>query len=55
MESLMAVVDIACPPKKSLFSAISLSIKTVTKRFKNMSADVSRSTCTGLEYSFVSL
>ena len=36
----MAVVDIVCLGKKSLFSNVSLSQRTVTRRIKDLAADV---------------
>jgi hypothetical protein len=37
---LIAVVDIVCPEKKTLFSNVSLSARTVTRRIEEMSADM---------------
>lgn len=37
---LIAVVDIVCPEKKNLFSNVSLSARTVTRRIEEMSADM---------------
>ncbi|XP_069767039.1 general transcription factor II-I repeat domain-containing protein 2-like isoform X2 [Narcine bancroftii] len=42
-ECLMAVVDIVCPENKSLFSAVNLSQRTVTRRIEEMSADIKSS------------
>ena len=39
-ECLMAVVDIVCPEKKLLFSNVSLSQRTVTRRIEDLAADV---------------
>ena len=41
-ECLMAVVDIVCPEKKSLFSNVSLSRRTVTRRIEK---ELKRHTC----------
>ena len=52
-ECLMAVVDIVCPEKKSLFFNVSLSRRTVTRRIEGLAADVRESlkdTCVGLDY-----
>ena len=57
-ECLMAVVDIVCPEKKSLFSNVSLSRRTVTRRIEDLAADVRGSlkdTCVGLDYFSVAL
>ena len=57
-ECLMAVVDIVCPEKKLLFSNISLSRRIVTRRIKDLAADVRGSlkdTCVGLDYFSVAL
>ena len=37
---LLAVVDVVCPEKKSLFEAVSLSARTVTRRIEDLAADV---------------
>ncbi|XP_076339545.1 general transcription factor II-I repeat domain-containing protein 2A-like [Tachypleus tridentatus] len=39
-ECLMAVVEILCPEKEALFSNVSISGRTVTRRIEEMSADV---------------
>ena len=39
-ECINAVVDIVCPEKSHLFSNISLSARTVTRRVEEMSSDV---------------
>lgn len=52
-ECLLAVVDIVCPEKKSLFASISLSGRTVTRRIEEMSADVKSclmDACSELQY-----
>ncbi|XP_077968766.1 general transcription factor II-I repeat domain-containing protein 2A-like [Styela clava] len=41
-ECLMTVVGIVCPDKEKLFSNISLSARTVTRRIEEMSRDVKR-------------
>ena len=39
-DCLMAVVEVICPEKKKLFSNVSLSATTVTRRIEEMSEDV---------------
>ncbi|XP_076811749.1 general transcription factor II-I repeat domain-containing protein 2A-like [Clavelina lepadiformis] len=39
-DCLMAVVEVICPEKKKLFSDVSLSARTVTRRIEEMSQDV---------------
>ena len=39
-DCLMAVVEVICPGKKKLFSNVSLSATTVTRRIEEMSEDV---------------
>ena len=39
-DCLMAVVEVICPEKKKLFSNISLSARTVTRRIEELSHDV---------------
>ena len=39
-DCLLAVVDVVCPEKKSLFEAVSLSARTVTRRIEDLAADV---------------
>ena len=49
----MAVVNIASPAKKPLFTAISLSKRTITRRIEDMLSHVRGSLkdiCTGFEY-----
>ena len=57
-ECLMAVVNIVCPEKKSLFSNLSLSRRTVTRRIEDLAADVRGSlkdTCVGFDHFSVAL
>ena len=57
-EWLMAVEDIVCPEKKSLFSNVILSPKTITRRIEDLAADVRGSLkdiCVGFDYFFVAL
>lgn len=52
-QCLMTVVDIVCPEKKSLFSSISLSGRTVSRRIEEMSSDVKSclmNACSELQY-----
>jgi len=54
----MAVVSIVCPEKKLLFSDISLSRRTITRRIEEMSDDVQnrlQATCRKLEYFSIAL
>ena len=39
-DCLLAAVDVVCPEKKSLFEAVSLSTRTVTRRVEDLAADV---------------
>ena len=39
-ELLLKVADVVCPEKKELFSAISLSARTVTRRIEELAANV---------------
>ena len=39
-DCLLAVVDVVCPEKRSLFEAVSLSARTVTRRIEDLAADV---------------
>ncbi|XP_076806318.1 general transcription factor II-I repeat domain-containing protein 2B-like [Clavelina lepadiformis] len=52
-ECLMAVVDEVCPDKRALFSNVSLSARTVTRKVETISSDVKcqlRDKCSRLEY-----
>ena len=49
---------VVCPEKKSLFSNVSLSRRTVTRRIEDLAADVRGSlkdTCVGFDYFSVAL
>ena len=39
-DCLMAVVEVICPEKKKLFSNVSLSARTITRRIEDLSEDV---------------
>ena len=39
-ECLLTVVEILCPDKRDLFSKISLSARTVTRRIEDLSSDI---------------
>ena len=39
-ERLLTVIDIVCPEKRDLFSKISLSARTVTRRIEDLSSDM---------------
>lgn len=39
-ETMLKVVDVVCPEKRELFSSISLSARTVTRRIEDMAANV---------------
>ena len=57
-DCLLAVVDIVCPEKKQLFSDISLSARTVTRRIEALSSDVKNSLknfCGKFEYYSIAL